>query len=98
MGVGGEVAVELLLFGYLRYPVEEFIKCIVAAMRAVPCQEKVDILAGILLLRCKIKSNRKSCIAVDGAMTDIPVWSNSYALLTNLLHWIEKIFLLLDLG
>ena len=60
-------------------------------MRAVPCQEKVDILAGILLLRCKIKSNRKSCIAVDGAMTDIPVWSNSYALLTNLLHWIEKI-------
>lgn len=67
-------------------------------MGTVPCQEKVDILAGVLQLRCKIKSNRKGCVAVDGTMTDVPVRSNGDALLAYLLHRIEQIFLLLDFG
>ena len=67
-------------------------------MRAVPCQEEVDILAFVFQLRCEVEGHGEGRVAVDGTMTDIPVRGYGDTLLTDLLHGVEQIFLFLDLG
>lgn len=55
-----------------------FVQGIVAAVRTVPRKLEANVLARILQFGSQIDGDRKGCISVTGAMTNIPVGSNRW--------------------
>ena len=77
-------------------PLKEFVKGIVTAVRAVPCQQEVDILAGVLELEGEVDGHGERGVAVAGTMTDVPVRCHVGHAVTDEVHRVHQTHVLTD--